>query len=188
MALKYTDNTSPTWDEVKGVETYTNAFINSHYDAKDDVYKTIDFDSINLDGCSNAVIRNADGTTKKHPDTNEPLMSAVDDNGDPIELPIDALNALRLKSHIVDTNDNEITFVDDYMYSNQFPKKLIVGAAVISMPINDSKRKDENGEETDKIDKGMKSLTEAGEVTIRTYEANGFGFERKELIWTGNPD
>ena len=23
MALKYTDNTSPTWDEVKGVETPT---------------------------------------------------------------------------------------------------------------------------------------------------------------------
>jgi len=34
----------------------------------------------------------------------------------------------------------------------------------------------------------MKSLTEAGEVTIRTYDANGFGFQRKELIWTGNPD
>ena len=188
MALKYTDNTSPTWDEVKGVETYTNAFINSHYDAKDDVYKTIDFDSINLDGCSNVVIRNADGTTKKHPDTNEPLMSAVDENGDPIELPIDALNALRLKSHIVDTTDDEITFVDDYMYSNQFPKKLIVGAAVISMPINDSKIIDDEGKETDTVAKGMKSLTEAGEITIRTYEANGFGFERKELIWTGNPD
>ena len=50
------DGVPTTWDEVKAVETYTNAFINSHYDAKDDLYKTIDFDSINLDGCSNAVI------------------------------------------------------------------------------------------------------------------------------------
>lgn len=188
MALKYTDNTSPTWDEVKGVETYTNAFINSHYDAKDDLYKTIDFDSINLNGCSNTVIRNGDGTTKKHADTNQPLFTAVDDNGDLIELPIDALNAMRLKSHIVDTTDNVLTFVDDYWYSNQFPKKLIVGAAVISMPINDSKQFDDEEKETDVVLKGMKSLTAAGEITVRTYEANGFGFERKELIWTGNPD
>ena len=186
--MGYTDNTSPTWDEVKGVETYTNSFINSHYAEKDALYSSIDFDSINLDGCSNTVIRNTDGTTKKHPDTNQPLFAAVDDNGDPVELPIDALNALRLKSHIVDTNDDEITFVDDYLYSNQFPKKLIVGAAVISMPINDSKILDDEGNETDTVSKGMKSLTEAGEVTIRTYDTNGFGFQRKELIWTGNPD
>ena len=186
--MGYTDNTSPTWDEVKAVETYMNSFINSHYAEKDALYSSIDFDSINLEGCSNGVIRNADGTTKKHLDTNQPLFTTVDDDGDRVELPIDALNALRLKSHIVNTADDKITFIDDFMYSKQFPKKLIVGAAIITMPINDSKILDDEGNETDEVSRGMKALTEAGEVTIRTYDINGFGFARKELIWTGNPD
>jgi hypothetical protein len=184
--MGYSDNTSPTWDEVQAVETYTNSFINSHYAEKDALYSSIDFDSINLDGCSNTVIRNADGTTKKHPDTNQPLFTAVDDDGDPVELPIDALNALRLKSNIVDTTDDMITFVDDFWYSKQFPKKLIVGAAVLTIPINDFTIIDDNGVE--QVGQGLKSLVASGKVAIRTYDSNGFGFARKELIWEGNPD
>ena len=36
--------------------------------------------------------------------------------------------------------------------------------------------------------KGVKTQIAEGTVKIRTFDANGFGFGRKEIICEGNPD
>ncbi len=183
--MAYTDNTSPTLEECLAVETFNNTFINDYYDARVAEYPEIDLTKINLDA-SNTAIRNGDGTTVKHATTNEVMFTAEDENSDPIAIPMTVLIALRLKSHVFSTTDGEITFIDDFLYNPRFPNKLIIGALICHIPIEDGTENMPDG--TTASWKGIKTQIAEGTVKIRTHDANGFGFGRKEIICEGNPD
>ena len=96
------------------------------------------------------------------------------------------LIALRLKSHVFSTTDGEITFIDDFLYNPRFPNKLIIGALICHIPIEDGTENLPDG--TTASWKGVKTQIAEGTVKIRTHDANGFGFGRKEIICEGNPD
>ena len=96
--MSYTDNTSPTIDDLNAIETDWNTFIDNFYATADARYSDIKFSDVSIQGSNVLIYQN--GIPKLHETTNEPLFTAMNNTTlAPIELPRDALNALRMISH-----------------------------------------------------------------------------------------
>ena len=124
----YTDNTSPTIEQIKAIETTWNKFLNDYFKAVDDKYPSTDLTIISNPVAT--IIRGADGNSKKN-SNGQPMFKVENDDGDMVELAREEVNALRLKSHLHDTDDDEIShnayyFKGDFeeLSKNEFKERI----------------------------------------------------------------
>ena len=174
----YTDNTSPTLDECKAIETTWNSFINTYFTAVDDKYPSTDL--TNISEPTPKVIRNSDGTSKKN-SNGQPMFRVENDDGDLVELAREEVNAIRLKSHIWNTTDDEIAHsVALIMDSLGF----LIAVSVNEEPINDITLPDPDDKTKTFVAKGLTTHLSEGKVKIRTHEGHfKFGDYKKEEIF-----
>ena len=180
----YTDNNSPTIDQIKAIETTWNKFINDYFKAVDDKYPSTDLTIISEPTVT--IIRGADGNSKKN-SNGQPMFKVENDDGDMVELAREEVNALRLKSHLHDTDDDEIshnaTLITDKM-------GLMVGITITDQPLNNQTILDpvEAIKETPDESKtivvsGLTELLANNKVTLRTHQGHfKFGDYQKEEI------
>ena len=175
--MSYTGNTSPTLDDLKAIETDWNTFMDNFYATADARYSDIKFSDVSIQGSNVLIYQN--GIPKLHETTNEPLFTAMNNTTlAPIELPRDALNALRMISHKRDITDAKIEG-GVRMSIDKFG--CLCGMALFSYDIPDV------GDNP-----GMTTLLAANKVTIRKYSADHvwenehtyFGWEVRDVIVT----
>ena len=98
-----TTNSSPTIEQIKAIETDWTAAINTEYTTVDARYSSINFSNVSLERGS-ILIPNILHTT-----TNAPLFTATNKTTlEDIQLPRDALNAIRKKGLIISVVGTEI--------------------------------------------------------------------------------
>ena len=175
--MSYTDNTSPTIDDLNAIETDWNTFLDNFYATADARYADIAFSDVSIQG-SNVLIRQ-NGIPKLHGTTSEPLFTAMNKTTlAPIELPRDALNALRMISHKRDITDAKI---EGGVRMSIDAQGLLMGMALSSYDIADV------GDNP-----GMTTLLAANKVTLRTYSADHvwenehtyFGWQVRDVLVT----
>ena len=172
----YTDNTSPTIDQIKAIETTWNTFLNDYFKTIDDKYPATDLTIISEPV---ATIIRVDGISKKN-GTGQPMFSVENDDGDLVELAREEVNALRLKSHIWNTVDDEIshnaTLIVDKL-------GLMLGVSIGGMKIPDETIPDPDDATKTKVSPGITTLLSQNKVTLRTHEGHfRFGDYKKEEI------
>ena len=176
--MSFTDNTSPTITNLRQIETDWNAFLDSYYSTADARYSDITFADVSIQG-PNVLIYQNNGVPKLHATTNEPLFTAMNKTTlAPIELPRDALNAMRLVSHKRDTFDNKI---EGGVRMSIDAQGLLMGMALASYDIPDV------GDNP-----GMTTLLAANKGTLRTYSADHdwgggvtyFGWQVRDVLVT----
>jgi len=178
--MPYIDNTSPTIDDLNAIETDWNTFLDNFYATADARYADIRFSDISIQGSNVLIYQN--GIPKLHATTNEPLFTAMNYlTLSPIELPRDALNALRMISHKRSITDAVIEG-GVRMSIDKFGCLMAMALSSYNIPDTGS----------DPVNPGMTTLLAANKVTIRKYSAdhvweNGhtyFGWEVREVLVT----
>ena len=104
----YTDNTDPTLDQCKAIETNWNKFINDFYKEIDDKYPDTDLTKVDLNQGTLLLKSTTTGLVKKHATTNRPLYRVMTVDLDVIEIADEELSAIRLKGHLVDEEDRNL--------------------------------------------------------------------------------
>jgi len=144
----------------------------------DDKYPSTDLTNISY--ATATIIRNSDGTSKKN-SNGEPMFRVVNDDGDIVELAREEVNALRLKSHIWNTDDTEI--------SHSVALTVDSLGLMISIGVNEEKLDDQTLPDPDDatktfLAKGLTTHLSEGKVKIRTHEGHfKFGDYKKEEIF-----
>ena len=176
----YTDNTSPTLDQVKAIETTWNKFINDYFKAVDDKYPSTDLTIFSSP--VSTILRNSDGTVKKN-GNGQPMFKVEDDDGDMLELAREELNALRLNSLICDTDDTKISDNATPIVDKQ---GVMLGMAMNEHPLNDITLPDPDDATKTIVAKGITTYISEGKLTLRTHEGHfRFGdYKKEELIFT----
>ena len=174
----YTDNTSPTIEQIQMIETTWNKFINDYFKAVDDKYPSTDLTIISDPVAT--IIREANGNSKKN-DNGQPMFRVENDDGDMVELAREEVNALRLKSHLHDTDDEHISHGVNLIVDNL---GLMVGITVTDAPLIDLTLPDPDDDNKTISVKGINTLLAEGKVTLRTHEGHfKFGDYKKEEIF-----
>ena len=174
----YTDNNSPTIDQIKAIETTWNKFINDYFKAVDDKYPSTDLTIISEPTVT--IIRGADGNSKKN-SNGQPMFKVENDDGDMVELAREEVNALRLKSHLHDTDDEHISHGVNLILDNL---GLMLGITVTDAPLIDLTLPDPDDDSKTISAKGINTLLAEGKVTLRTHEGHfKFGDYKKEEIF-----
>ena len=168
ICCNWTDNTSPTIEQISAIETEWNTFVNNYYTKIEDKYPDTDLSSVNLDRGSE-VQRNVDGTSVKHATTGQVMYRLFDFNEDPIYIAKEELGALRLKSLLINTTDAFITCdIEIVMGSERLPSGITCSHAEIADKTTDEI--DESGNAIQVLRTGITSAIRDGKITLRTHE------------------
>ena len=174
----YTDNTNPTIDEIKAIESKWNSFINTYFTAVDDKYPSTDL--TNISQATAIIIRGADGNSKKN-SNGQPMFTVENDDGDIVELAREEVNALRLKSHIWNTDDTEISHSVSLTVDSL---GLMIAMGVNEEQMDDKTLPDPDDATNTVLAKGLITHLSEGRVKIRTHEGHfKFGDYKKEEIF-----
>ena len=186
----YTDNTSPTLDQCKAIETNWNKFVNDFFKEVDDKYPDTDLTKVDL-GQGTKLLQNAStGAVKRHPTTNRPMYRVMTVDLEPVEIVDEELSVLRLKGHLQDIEDGWLHY---NMQINLNSQRMIVALSTDSNSIADLKE-DQGDPLADPprdadpnfvTAKGIATLLAENKVTLRTHEGHMQygGYEREELIF-----
>ena len=186
----YVDNASPTLAQVKAIETEWNTFVNNYFTAIDNKYPSTDLTKIDWQKyAGGTLLRNADGTSKKN-SNGEPLYKTFDIDLDPVEVCREEINAMRLKTLLIDTGDAWISHNIDIALDGA---RLVLLQTAGHHSIADVK--DDGGDpeadppvaaDPDKVTtKGITTCIAAGKLTRGTHLGHYvFGdYVKKELIF-----
>ena len=194
MAYKccnYTDNTSPTLDQCKAIETNWNKFVNDFFKEIDDKYPSTDLTKIDLNQGTKLLQNVTTGEVKRHPTTDRPMYRVMSTDLRPVEIVDEELSVLRLKGHLQDIEDNWIHYNMQINLNNQ---RMIVALSTDSNPITDLK--EDKGDPTADppvaadpnlvTTKGITTWISDGKLTLRTHEGHMQygGYPREELIFS----
>ena len=182
----YVDNASPTLAQVKAIETEWNTFVNNFYNTVNAKYTT-DLSKIEVPVVT--VLRNADGTSQKH-DNGDILVRTYDSNRDPVVVCREEINAMKLKSLLLDTGDAWVSHNIEIRLDGD---RIVIMQVAGHHSIADVK--DDGGApaadppvaaDPDKVTtKGITTCIAAGKLTLRTHLGHYvFGdYVKKELIF-----
>ena len=176
----YTDNTSPTLDQVKAIETEWNTFVNNYFTAIDNKYPSTDLTKIDWQKyAGGTLLRNEDGTSKKN-SNGEPLYKTFDIDSDPVEVCREEINAMRLKTLLIDTGDDWISHNIDIALDGA---RLVLLRTAGHHSIADVKDDPDNPSTV--TTKGITTCIAAGKLTIRTHLGHHvFGdYVKKQLLF-----
>ena len=175
----YTDNTSPTLDQIKAIEVNWNKFINDFFKAIDDKYPDTDLTRIDLNEGTTLLRYPTTMIVEKHPTTTRPMYRVFDIALDPVKVVDEEVSVLRLKSHLQDIEDG---LIHHNMQIHLNGQRMIVAVSTGIFSIGDVK---DDPDDANKVTiEGITTLLAANKVTLRTHEGHMQygGYKREELI------
>ena len=175
----YTDNTSPTLDQCKAIETNWNKFVNDFFKEIDDKYPATDLTKIDLNQGSVLLQNPNTRAVKRHEVTNRPLYQLMTVDLEPVEIVDEELSVLRLMSLLVDEEDNIIHHNIEIKLNSA---RMVVATGTDGILLADSKENADNPDEV--TSKGLNTLLSMNKVTLRTHQGHMQygGYEREEII------
>jgi len=147
-----------TLAQVQALETEWNAAIQAEYDAIDAKYPDINFDDL-----SGRLVSINPEISEAHPVTGEAIVTGWNKKTlANVRVTKEIINAIKKKSVMFPTNDDEIFFEGSIIYDSD---EFVTGALYKSMPIEDE---DEDGVTI----KGFRTLTTERRVSIHIDDNN----------------
>jgi len=151
-----------TLEQVKAIETEWNAPIQAEYDAVNAKYP-----DINLNDMDGRIISLLPDVSDVHPVTGEAIIVGWNTKTlSNIRVTKEIINAIKKKSIMSPTTDDEIFFGCRIILDRD---GFVTGAIHQSMPIEDFRTDPDDASTTQR---GLRSLTAAGRVTINTDDDN----------------
>lgn len=175
----YTDNTDPTLDQCKAIETNWNKFINDFYKEIDDKYPDTNLTKVDLNQGTLLLKNTVTGLVKKHATTNRSMYRVSSVDLDVMEIADEEVSVLRLKGHLVDEEDG---YVHHNMQIGLNTERMIVAVATNYIPLDDEKLDEVDADKV--THKGLNNALSAKKVTLRKHQGHMQygGYEREELI------
>ena len=174
----YTDNTSPTLDQCKAIESNWNKFVNDFFKEIDDKYPDTDLTKIDLGQGTKLLQSVSTGEVKRHPTTDRPMYRVMTGDLKPVEIVDEELSVLRLISLLVDEEDGILHHNIEITLNSA---RMVIATATGGILLED--RKEDENKPDEVTSKGLKTLLAANKVTLRTHQGHMQygGYEREEL-------